>query len=99
LSLKKYKLPLFILENGICTADDNLRWEFIAEHLKSVCRARKEGCDVRSYIYWSLIDNFEWDKGFVPRFGLIEVDYSTFSRTVRESARKFSAVCKNFRLD
>lgn len=93
ISLKKYKLPVFILENGICTQDDTLRWDYIQEHLKSVNRAISCGVEVWGYIYWSLLDNFEWDKGFAPRFGLIEVDYNTYSRSVRESAKKFARVC------
>jgi beta-glucosidase len=93
LRLKKYNLPLFILENGICTPDDNLRWDFIYEHLENLSLAMAQGICVLGYIYWSLIDNFEWDKGFDPRFGLVEVDYSTYKRTIRESARKFSEVC------
>ena len=94
LRLRWYNLPVFILENGICTEDDNLRWEFIREHLENLYLAVREGVRVLGYIYWSLIDNFEWDKGFGPRFGLIEVDYNTYKRTVRESARKFAEVCK-----
>ena len=94
LRLKRYTLPVFILENGICTEDDNLRWEFIAQHLTNLNLAMQEGVKVLGYIYWSLIDNFEWDKGFGPRFGLIEMDYNTYKRTIRESARKFSEVCK-----
>ena len=93
MSLKGYKLPVFILENGICTDDDNLRWEFIQEHLKSVNKAMLSGIEVMGYIYWSLLDNFEWDKGFSPRFGLINVDYNTYERSVRESAKKFAQVC------
>ena len=99
IKLKKYKLPIFILENGICTEFDALRWDFIVEHLKSLGRAMSDGVRVLGYIYWSLIDNFEWDKGFAPRFGLIEVDYNTYKRTIRESARKFAAVCKTGRID
>ncbi len=90
---KKYNLPQLILENGICTSDDNQRWDFIREHLVSLSQAMRDGADVLGYIYWSLIDNFEWDKGFAPRFGLIEVDYNTYKRTVRESARKLAQVC------
>jgi len=92
--MKKYKLPVFITENGICTPDDNLRWEYISSHLKNIHRAIGEGVDVRGYLYWSLLDNFEWDKGFSPRFGLIEVDYNTYKRTVRESALKLAQVYK-----
>ena len=99
LKLKKYGLPIFILENGICTQDDNLRWDFICEHLKNIHLAMSEGVKLLGYIYWSLIDNYEWDKGFGPRFGLIEVDYNTYKRTVRESARKYSLVCKTGELE
>jgi beta-glucosidase len=95
LRLKKYRLPLFILENGICTDDDKLRWDFIYDHLKSLGDAIESGVKIFGYIYWSLIDNFEWDKGFSHRFGLIEVDYKTYNRVIRTSARKFSEVCKS----
>lgn len=94
LKLKRYCLPVIITENGICTPDDNLRWEYIYEHLKNIHLAMEKGVDVRGYLYWSLMDNFEWDKGFSPRFGLVDIDYNTFKRTVRESAIKFSQVCK-----
>jgi beta-glucosidase len=53
----------------------------------------QEGVKVLGYLYWSLLDNFEWDKGFGPRFGLIEVNYHTYQRTIRESGRKFAEVC------
>lgn len=94
LKLKRYNLPVFILENGICTEDDGLRWEFIYEHLENISLAMKEGLKVLGYIYWSLMDNYEWDKGFSPRFGLVSVDYDTFRRSIRQSARRFSEVCK-----
>jgi len=97
--LKRYKLPIFILENGICTDDDSLRWDFISEHLRSLHRAISEGAGVIGYIHWSLIDNFEWDKGFAPRFGLVHVDYHTYQRTIRQSAKNFAQVCQENRLD
>lgn len=96
---KKFNLPIYILENGICTEDDELRWNFIYEHLKAAQLAINEGVNVSGYIYWSLLDNYEWDKGFEPRFGLVEVDYNTYKRTVRESAKKFSVVCGTNQLD
>jgi len=95
---QRYRLPVFILENGICTRDDSLRWEYIREHLLYVLRAMQEGVKVIGYLHWSLMDNFEWDKGFGPRFGLIEVDYATFSRKVRDSAVKFAQVIRSGRL-
>jgi beta-glucosidase len=99
IGLKKYRLPVFILENGICTQDDSLRWDFIRQHLESVGLAMRDGVSVLGYVYWSLIDNFEWDKGFGPRFGLVDIDYKNFNRTVRESARKFSLVCRESRIE
>jgi len=99
LRFRKYNLPLFILENGICTEDDNQRWSFICEHLKEIHRAMQQGAKVMGYIYWSLLDNFEWDKGFGHRFGLVEVDYRNYKRAVRESARKFSLVSKTGALE
>ncbi len=98
LKLKKYQMPIIITENGICTLDDDLRWEFITEHLKSVHQAIQAGVDIRGYLYWSLLDNFEWDKGFGPRFGLIEMNYETQQRTVKPSAIKFGQVCKTGQL-
>ncbi len=94
LDLKKYNLPVIIAENGICTADDNERWEYIQSHLKSIRQAMDQGIYVMGYLYWSLMDNFEWAHGFGPRFGLIDIDYNTYQRTVRESAKKFAQVCK-----
>jgi beta-glucosidase len=92
--LKIYGLPLIITENGICTPDDALRWDYIYSHLKNIGLAIEGGAQVTGYLYWSLIDNFEWDKGFGPRFGLIDIDYHTYKRTIRESAKKFAQVCK-----
>ncbi len=94
LKLKKYGLPVIITENGICTLDDDLRWDYLYAHLKNIHLAMEKGVPVEGYLYWSLIDNFEWDKGFSPRFGLIDIDYNTYKRTVRESARLFGRVCK-----
>ncbi|MFA5276597.1 MAG: glycoside hydrolase family 1 protein [Candidatus Omnitrophota bacterium] len=94
----KYKLPILISENGICTNDDTERSEFIVAHLKAVARAMKEGAPVIGYLYWSLLDNYEWAEGFAPRFGLIEVDYTTQGRKIRESARKFKGIIRSGKL-
>ena len=94
MKLKRYNLPVMITENGICTEDDGQRWDFIADHLRHVHAAIQQGVPVIGYLHWSLLDNFEWDKGFVPRFGLIHINYKTFQRTIKESARKFAEVCR-----
>lgn len=95
----KYKLPILISENGICTNDDTERSEFIVEHLQAMARAMKEGSPVIGYLYWSLIDNYEWAEGFAPRFGLIEVDYATQDRKIRESARKYEEIIRSGKLN
>jgi beta-glucosidase len=95
----KYKLPILISENGIGTDDDNARAEFIIEHLKALARAMEGGAPVIGYLYWSLLDNYEWAEGFGPRFGLIEVNYVTQERKIRESARKFTEVIRDGKLD
>ena len=95
ISLKKYNLPILITENGICTEDDDLKWDYIREHLEQLYKSIEEGVNVLGYIYWSLIDNFEWDKGFTPRFGLVHVDYENQRRTVRTSAKKLAEVFKS----
>lgn len=86
-SLRKFKKPIFITENGLADRSDSKREEFIAGHLHSVLRAISGGVDVRGYYHWALTDNFEWADGFGPRFGLIEIDYQTQQRKVRESAK------------
>jgi beta-glucosidase len=88
-------LDVMITENGICTQDDALRWDYIREHLEELRRALGQGVRVIGYIYWSLIDNFEWDKGFAPRFGLVAVDYQNYKRTIRPSAIKLAEIFKN----
>ena len=92
--LKKYGKPIYITENGLADARDEKRAKFIEEHLRWVAKAIKEGVDVRGYFYWSLFDNFEWDKGFWLRFGLVEVDYKTMERKIRQSAWEYAKITK-----
>lgn len=92
---ERYSKPLYVSENGIATLDDEWRKEYIVRHLQYVHKALKEGIDVRGYFYWSLMDNFEWDKGFRPRFGLVEINYETFERIPRESAYLYGEIAKN----
>lgn len=81
-----YRLPLYITENGIADREDRERPHYLLSHLLEVARARAQGIDVRGYYHWSLIDNFEWIKGFGPRFGLIRVNYEDLSRHRTRSA-------------
>ncbi len=93
--LKKHKLPIYITENGLADAEDKKREKFIKDHLCWVHKSIQERVDVRGYFHWSLLDNFEWDKGFWPRFGLVEVDYKTMKRRIRPSAREYAKICKS----
>ncbi|WP_324278011.1 family 1 glycosylhydrolase [Blastococcus brunescens] len=77
--------PLLVTENGIATADDEDRIAFTDEALRSLAAAIADGVDVRGYVHWSLLDNFEWMLGFAPTFGLVAVDRETFTRTPKPS--------------
>lgn len=84
---KELSIPIIVTENGIATADDAERVEFIGRALDGVKRCIADGIDVRGYCHWSLLDNFEWQKGFSMTFGLIGVDRSTQRRYPKESLR------------
>ena len=93
-SLKKYSKPVIITENGLADRNDTHRREFIRQHLKSVALAIKDRVDVRGYIHWSLLDNFEWTLGHDPRYGLVGIDYENdLKRKVRPSANFFAKIC------
>jgi len=91
----KYKKPIFITENGIADASDALRTSFIKEHIAYIHKAIEGGIDIRGYLHWSFLDNFEWEQGFWPRFGLVEVDYKTQKRTIRPSAYEYAKICRS----
>jgi beta-glucosidase/6-phospho-beta-glucosidase/beta-galactosidase len=82
-----YGRPVWITENGLADADDDLRAAYVADHLRVLRRAMRDGlASVRGYLYWSLVDNFEWAHGFAPRFGLYSFDAATLRRRPRPSA-------------
>jgi beta-glucosidase len=85
-------LPVYVTENGIGTADDSLRIEYVTRALAGVRECLDDGIDVRGYFYWSLLDNFEWVLGYMPTFGLIECDRETFERQPKPSAAWFGSV-------
>jgi len=78
-------MPLLVTENGIATADDDDRIAFTAEALRGLAASIAGGADVRGYVHWSLLDNFEWMLGYAPTFGLVSVDRETFVRTPKPS--------------
>jgi beta-glucosidase len=100
LNVKKYRKPVYITENGLADADDTRREKFIRDHLYHMHRAITAGVDVRGYLHWSLIDNFEWEKGFGPRFGLVEIDREDLlRRKVRYSATRYAEICRSNRME
>src|SRR3954447_23391911 len=82
----RYKLPVYITENGIADAKDRKRGAYIRDHVRVVRQAVRAGKDVRGYFYWSLEDNLEWGDGYRPKFGLF-----TKARKMRPSAKVFRA--------
>lgn len=84
--LRRFNAPVYVTENGIADANDQFRQAYLLRHLREVAHAKANGLDIRGYYHWSLLDNFEWIKGFWPRFGLYSVDYETLARTARKSA-------------
>jgi len=80
--------PIFITENGYGddgTLDDTGRVDFLRDHLAAIRAAMTDGVDVRGYFCWSLLDNFEWARGYAARFGIVHVDYETQARTEKAS--------------
>lgn len=90
--LKQYDLPVYITENGIANARDDMRKDFIRQHLAWTLKAKLEGVNVQGYFYWSLTDNYEWADGYGPRFGLVEMNYETQERKIRPSAEVFKEI-------
>jgi beta-glucosidase len=78
--VKRYRLPVWVTENGIDDRKGDRRPAFLYRHLQALLAARAEGVDVRAYLHWSLLDNFEWLEAWGPRFGLYHVDFATLER-------------------
>jgi beta-glucosidase len=94
--------PVYITENGSAfydppvaeggCIDDPLRQSYMRSHIKSVHQAIQDGCDIRGYFTWSLMDNLEWANGFSKRFGLVHINYQTLERTPKESAKLYRQI-------
>jgi beta-glucosidase len=95
---RRYRVPILVTENGLADAGDTQRARFVLDHLAWLARAIGEGADVRGYLHWSLLDNYEWALGFGARFGLAEVDYSTLARTPRPSAHLYADIARSNRV-
>jgi beta-glucosidase len=94
----RYKKPIYITENGVADTHDQYRRWWIEETVVAMERALSEGVDLRGYFHWSLLDNFEWESGYWPKFGLVEVDRADgMKRKIRPSAKWFGELIKQLR--
>lgn len=91
----RFKKPIYITENGLPDVDDDLRPSFLLRHLREIWRAISFNFPVMGYYHWSLVDNFEWDRGWTQRFGLYEMDTQTQARRIRPSGRLYTEICRS----
>jgi beta-glucosidase len=99
-------IPIVVTENGSSFADsvvdgrvqDTQRTQFLLDHVRAVHSAIRHGADVRGYLTWSLLDNFEWAAGYSQRFGVVHVDFETQRRTVKLSGRTLAGLARDNRL-
>jgi len=91
---QEFGLPILITENGVADADDELRPGFLVDHLAAVHDAVRAGVDVRGYLHWTALDNFEWTHGYSQHFGLFAVDRETMVRTPKRSAEVYATICR-----
>lgn len=89
--------PILITENGVADMHDTHREWWISETIQAIKEARDEGAHVIGYLHWSLLDNFEWQYGWFPKFGLFKVDHDTMKRTEKASTKAWSAWLKTTR--
>ncbi len=90
-----YKMPVYITENGIEDSKDTLRPRYISEHIHQLWHAVNFNWLIKGYYHWTLVDNFEWERGWSQRFGLWELDPATQIRRKRPSADLFASICKS----
>ena len=91
---KETGVPIMVTENGIATNDDLRRVEYYQRALTGLKQAIDDGVDVRGYVAWSLLDNFEWMSGFEPKFGIVAVDRATQRRTIKPSGAMLGNIAR-----
>jgi beta-glucosidase len=97
LAARKAAKPIYVTESGIAASDDTRRMAWLDASVAEVRKCLAQGIDVKGYIYWSLLDNFEWTQGYGQQFGLVSVDPRTFARTPKPSARHFARIIGEWR--
>ncbi|HWR65047.1 MAG TPA: glycoside hydrolase family 1 protein [Bellilinea sp.] len=96
---KGFGIPIYITENGVEDADDNLRPRYLIQHIHQMWRAVNFNWPIKGYFHWSLVDNFEWERGWTQRFGLWGLDLETQARTRRTSVDVYEAICRENGID
>ena len=84
--------PIIVTENGVDSADDVFRRRYMAQHIHQMWRAVNFNWPVKGYFHWSLVDNFEWERGWTQPFGLWALDHETQKRTKRPSADLYGEI-------
>lgn len=90
----QFNIPMIVTENGVDDEPDKMRPRFIAQHIQQLWRAVNFNWPVKGYFHWSLVDNFEWERGWSQRFGLWGLDVETQARTRRNSVDLYAEICK-----
>jgi beta-glucosidase len=91
---RQFDVPLIVTENGVEDSQDVLRPRYLIEHLHQLWRAVNLNDPIKGYFHWSLVDNFEWERGWTQRFGLWELDVETQARRKRPSVDLYAEICR-----
>lgn len=91
---RRFDKDIIITENGVEDSKDEMRPRYLAQHIEKLWRATNFNWRVKGYFHWSLVDNFEWERGWTQRFGLWELDVETQKRRKRKSAEFYEEICK-----
>jgi len=90
----QFGIPMIITENGAEDSEDTFRRRYTIEHLHQLWRVMNHNFPVKGYFHWSLVDNFEWERGWTQRFGLWGLDLETQARIRRPSVDMYAEICK-----
>ena len=90
----QFNLPILVTENGVEDEQDTLRPRYLAEHVYQLWRAVNFNWQIKGYFHWSLVDNFEWERGWTQRFGLWGLEPSTQERIHRPSVDLYAEICR-----
>ncbi|RPI26245.1 MAG: glycoside hydrolase family 1 protein [Chloroflexota bacterium] len=91
---RRFNVPMMVTENGVEDNDDHLRPRYLLQHIHQVWRAVNFNWPVKGYFVWTLVDNFEWERGWTQRFGIWELDVETQARRKRASADLYAEICR-----